>query len=89
MPEKRKRIFDFRQNRTWSEGLTVVMQLGLNMAMSIILFFFMGYYLDKWLNTKGIFTTLFILLGIVGGGYTTYRQIMEIMEGKEKSRDDK
>lgn len=86
MPEKRKRFFDFRQNRTWSEGLTIVMQLGLNMAMSIIFFFFVGFYLDKWLKTKGIFTTIFILLGIVGGGYTTYRQIMEIIDGKDKPK---
>ena len=87
MPEKRKRLFDFRQNRTWSEGLTIVMQLGLNMAMSIIFFFFVGFYLDKWLSTKGIFTAIFTILGVIGGGYTTYRQIMEITEGKNRDEE--
>ena len=79
MPDKRKRIFDFRQNRIWSEGLTVVMQLGLTMAGCIIFCFFVGFYLDKWMGIKGLFTTIFTFLGIIGGGYTTYRQIMEIM----------
>ena len=83
MPEKRKRIFNFRQNRTWSEGLTIVMQLGLTMAGCILFCFFVGFYLDKWLGIRGLFTTIFIILGIIGGGYTTYRQIMEIMEDKE------
>jgi ATP synthase protein I len=67
----------------------LVTQVGLTMAGSILFCFAIGYYLDKWLNTKGIFIIIFILLGIVGGGYTVYRQIMEITEQDEdkKSRD--
>jgi len=65
------------------------MQVGLTMAGSILFCFAIGYYLDKWLNTKAIFITVFILLGIAGGGYTAYRQIMEITEQDEnkESRD--
>jgi ATP synthase protein I len=59
------------------------------MAGSILFCFAIGYYLDKWLNTKVIFIIVFVLLGIAGGGYTVYRQIMEITEQNEnrKSRD--
>jgi ATP synthase protein I len=54
------------------------------MAGSILFCFAVGYYLDKWLGTKGLFITIFIFLGIAGGGYTAYRQIMELTEkGKE------
>lgn len=54
------------------------------MAGSILFCFAVGYYLDKWLGTKGLFITIFIFLGIAGGGYTVYRQIMEVVdEGKE------
>ena len=88
MPEKRKRIIDFRQNRIWTEGLTIIMQLGLNMVGCILFCFFVGFYIDKWLGVKGIFTFIFIMLGIIGGGYTTYRQIMEITEGKDSRKDD-
>ncbi|MFZ7110112.1 MAG: AtpZ/AtpI family protein [Desulfatiglandales bacterium] len=66
----------------------LVMQVGLTVAGSILFCFAIGYYLDKWLNTKGVFITIFILLGIAGGGYTAYRQIMEMIEDdkEEKTR---
>lgn len=88
MSAKKKRIVDFRRNRGWSEGLTIIMQLGLTMAGSIIFCFFVGFYLDKWLGFKGVFTFIFIILGIIGGGYTTYRQIMEITEDKDRWEDN-
>lgn len=64
-----------KETRKIFEQLTLVSQLGLTMVGSIGLGFAIGYYLDKWLGTKAIFLTLFILLGIAGGGYTVYRQI--------------
>ena len=62
----------------------MVTQIGLTMAGSILFCFAIGYYLDKWLNTKGIFITIFIFLGIIGGGYTVYRQIMEGLKEDEE-----
>jgi len=62
----------------------LVTQIGLTMAGSILFCFAIGYYLDKWLNTKGIFITIFIFLGIIGGGYTVYRQIMEGLKEDEE-----
>ena len=61
------------------------------MAGSILFCFAIGYYLDKWLNTKGLFITVFILLGIAGGGYTVYRQIMEVTtrDGEEKQERER
>ena len=53
------------------------------MAGSILFCFAIGYYLDKWLGTKGLFITIFIFLGIAGGGYTVYRQIMDTVEEKK------
>ena len=62
------------------------MQLGLTVAGSLLFCFAIGYYLDKCLGTKGVFITIFILLGIAGGGYTAYRQIMEMLE---EDKDEK
>lgn len=82
------KIFDFKKDREWIEHIAVVTQVGLTMAGSILFCFAIGYHLDKWLDTKGLFITLFILLGIAGGGYTVYRQIMEITDkdGDGKSK---
>ena len=78
-------MFNYKKNRDWAEHLTIVMQLGLTMAGCIVFCFFVGYYLDKWLGFRGLFTTVFILLGIAGGANVCYRQILEITEPKNKA----
>ena len=78
-------VFNYKKNRAWTESLSIVMQIGLTMAGCILFCFFIGLYLDRWLGTKGIFVTIFIILGIVGGGVTVYRQILKTLE---KPSDD-
>jgi ATP synthase protein I len=85
MPRKRK-IFDYKRDRPWVENLYIVTQLGLTMAGCITFCFFVGLYLDRWLGTKGIFITIFIILGVIGGANVVYRQILEIIEQKENDK---
>ena len=80
-------FFDYKKNRVWAENLSIVTQLGLTMVGSILFCFFLGLSIDKWLETKGIFSVIFILLGVIGGGFTVYRQIIEITE-KDKSENE-
>ena len=81
-------LFNYKKNRPWAENLTIVMQIGLTMAGCIVFCFFVGLYLDKWLKTRGIFVTIFTILGVIGGGVTVYRQIMEVVEDKNGDRDN-
>jgi len=81
-------FFNYKKNRAWAENLSIVMQIGLTMAGCIVFCLFIGMLLDRWMGTKGIFITLFIILGVIGGGVTVYRQIMEIIESKPEERDD-
>ena len=81
-----KMSFNYKKNRPWIENLYIVTQLGLTMAGCIAFCFFVGLYLDRWLGTKGVFITIFIILGVIGGANVVYRQIIEIIEQKE---DDK
>jgi len=81
---KRFRLFDYQKNRQWSEGLAFVIQIGLTMVGCIVFCFFVGLYLDRWLGTRGVFLTIFTLLGVVGGAFTVYRQIGESIEKDEK-----
>lgn len=66
--------------------MQIVMQLGLTMAGCIIFCFFVGWFIDKWIGTRGIFVTIFIILGVIGGGNVAYRQIMELI-GQDKDGD--
>jgi ATP synthase protein I len=75
--------FDYKKNRAWAENFQIVMQLGLTMVGCILFCFYIGYKLDNWLGTKGIFVSIFILLGVIGGGVVAYRQVLETFEDKE------
>ena len=80
-------LFNYKKNRAWAENLTIVMQLGLTMAGCVVFCFFVGYYLDKWLDTTGVFITIFTILGVLGGANVAYRQIMEITQTKDNDGD--
>jgi F0F1-type ATP synthase assembly protein I len=81
-------VFNYKKNRAWAENLSIVMQIGLTMAGCIVFCFFIGLYLDKWLGTRGIFVTLFTILGIVGGAVTVYRQISETLKTPPENKKD-
>ena len=80
--------FDYKKHRGLIENLSILMQIGLTMAGCIVFCFFVGFYLDRWIGTKGIFVALFTLLGVIGGGVTVYRQIREILEPKTTARTE-
>lgn len=86
--KKKKSFLDYDKHRDWTENFALMMQLGLTMAGSIIFCFFIGLYLDKWLGTRGIFLIIGILLGIIGGGVTVYRQIQDMLTDKHKKDED-
>jgi ATP synthase protein I len=78
---------EFKKHRHWAEHVAVVSQIGLTLAGCIVFCFFIGRALDHWLGTKGIFITIFILLGIAGGANVVYRQIMRVTEQDRKNKD--
>lgn len=79
-------VFNYKKNRAWAENLSIVMQIGLTMAGCILFCFFIGFYLDKWLGTRGIFITIFIILGVVGGAVTVYRQIIQTLDNQSQNK---
>lgn len=69
---------DFKKKRDSIEYLALVSQVGLTMAGSILLCFTVGYFLDKWIHAHGLVLVFFILLGVVGGAVTIYRDINKL-----------
>jgi len=82
-------FLNYKKNRAWAENLSIIMQIGLTMAGCIVFCFFVGLYLDKWLGIRGIFVTIFTILGVIGGGVTVYRQIMEVIEDQGNDRENR
>ena len=81
-------VFNYKKNRAWAENLSIVMQIGLTMAGCILFCFFIGFYLDKWLGTRGVFITIFIILGVIGGAVTVYRQILQTLDDQPQDKED-
>jgi len=54
-------------------GVALLGQLGLTVALPIILCGVAGKYLDAWLHTRGVLMLLMLVLGIAAGGYGAYR----------------
>lgn len=73
------------QHHLWSANLSIVVQLGLTMAGCIGFGFFVGRYLDAWLESRGVMTVLLILFGVIGGGVVCYRQILEALPRQDAS----
>jgi F0F1-type ATP synthase assembly protein I len=81
-------VFDFKKNRQWAAHLQIVLQLGLTMVGCIIFCFFIGRALDSWLGTKGVMMAIFTILGVIGGGVTAYRQILETLDSEKRDSDN-
>lgn len=71
-------MFNYKKNSTWADNIAIVTQLGLTMVGCIIFCFFIGFFIDKWLGTGGIFVAIFTVLGVIGGGNVCYREILKI-----------
>ncbi|MFH2066386.1 MAG: AtpZ/AtpI family protein [Pseudomonadota bacterium] len=80
-------FFNFKKNQVWAENLQIIMQIGLTMAGCIGFCFFIGLKLDDWIGTKGIFITVFTILGVLGGANVVYRQIMAVTKTKKDQKD--
>jgi ATP synthase protein I len=78
---------DFKKHRLWAEHVAVVSQIGLTLVGCIVFCFFIGRAIDHWLGTKGVFITIFIILGIAGGANVAYRQIMKVTEQDRKKEE--
>ncbi|OPX35302.1 MAG: hypothetical protein B1H12_09125 [Desulfobacteraceae bacterium 4484_190.2] len=77
-------FINLKKDKRWLDDIAIVTQVGLTMAGSILFCLAIGLLLDKWLGFRGLFSIIFILLGIVGGGVTVYRQIGNVVNIKSK-----
>ncbi|MFA5928315.1 MAG: AtpZ/AtpI family protein [Candidatus Margulisiibacteriota bacterium] len=63
-----------------SKSFSLLSQIGLMMALNILVFFLAGRWLDGVLHSKGLFLIIFILLGIFSGFFNVYKIIMNVMK---------
>lgn len=69
-------------------GLKRFADLGLRMGAAILVFTYLGYLLDGWLDTQPVFLLLLGFLGLAGGMASVYYTIYPRTRAPEERGDD-
>jgi F0F1-type ATP synthase assembly protein I len=60
--------------------------MGLQFAISVLLFLLAGQWLDRKLNTSPLFLMVFVFVGAGGSFYSIYRKLMEQQRREDEER---
>ena len=88
MPESTAWVSTTRKTNPGSKTSPLYCSSVLPWPAAFFFFFFIGKALDAWFGTKGVFITIFTLLGIAGGANVVYRQILEVTKPKGEPGDE-
>ena len=62
--------------------------IGLHLVGSTVIGLAMGYYLDKWLETRPWLTMFFLVMGIVSGFRHVFREAKRMQERDRRMHED-
>jgi len=68
---------------TTFQALAVASQFGITLAVSVVLGYVVGHWLDDHLNTSVVFTLIGVLLGLVGAATNTVRLYRALLRKTE------
>ncbi len=63
--------------------------VGIHLVTATFVGLVIGYFLDKWLGTKPVFTIIFLLFGIAAGYKNMYEEVKGIHKGEGTKGSDK
>jgi len=61
--------------------------LGIQLSATVLIFLFIGVWLDKVFETKFLFTLILTFIGFGGGFYSFYLTIKRLSENDKKMKD--
>jgi ATP synthase protein I len=75
-----------KKNNQHFESLGIASVMGLQLVSGVVVGFAMGYYLDKFFETKPWLTLIFLVFGIIAGYKNMFREMQRIQK-KEAEAD--
>lgn len=69
-------------------GLAPYLGLGTQLAATMVLMFFVGWWLDEKLNSLPAFTLIFSLLGAGAGLYNFIKTVLELNKKNKREADN-
>ena len=76
----------FKKKNKHAESMGIAYMMGLHLVSGIIVGIAMGYYLDKFFDTKPWLTLIFLVFGIIAGYRNMFREMARIQK-KEAEAD--
>jgi len=67
--------------------LALLTEIGLVIVISILTGVTVGYYLDRFIGTRFVFTLAFLLVGIASGFVSAYRLVFGLEKGGPNKQD--
>jgi len=74
-----------KSGRPWSKDVGPFLTMGIQLALTVVVCFFLGRWLDGFFNTAPWLMIAGLLLGIAGGFISFFRSA--IQAGKEQDRE--
>ncbi len=71
-----------------ARALALFTQLGINMAICIMLSLFLGNFIDKHFNTYPLFLIIFLILGILASIRNMYYMVMKDKNNQQSGEDN-
>lgn len=62
--------------------------LGIQLAITVVVFFFIGKYADEYFGTKPWLMIVLILVGMVGGMVKFFRTVIELSKKEDDERNN-
>ncbi len=78
----------FKLDKSYRDAFFDAGTVGLQLVSCTVIGLAMGYYLDKWLDTRPWLTMVFLLLGIVAGFHSVYLDSRKILR-RQKAEDER
>ncbi|MFP4589654.1 MAG: AtpZ/AtpI family protein [Candidatus Bipolaricaulota bacterium] len=81
MPKRKKE--DGGEDRGWKTALSTVAevgQLGFTFAAAILICVGFGYWMDNFIGTERLFKLIFLVLGVLAGGWAVYGSLKRFFQ---------
>ncbi|MBS3814199.1 AtpZ/AtpI family protein [Candidatus Bipolaricaulota bacterium] len=75
-----------KDNSNWKSAIKTVgqvSQIGFTFAFSVLISVGIGYWLDNYVGTDPLFKLVFLVLGLLSGGWSVYKTLSGLIEKDE------
>lgn len=66
--------------------LSIMSQIGINIVVCILGCGFVGFFIDRKLDTKPVFSLIMLLIGLMSAALSTYKTLISFIKKEKKEK---